>query len=239
MRSPPADTDIVATHRRHDPCPRRRHRRCGASPARPRRRHRAGRLADGRLPWLPIGAETSSHALTARRPSLRSLAPGRPLPETRRSAVTEHLAQTAPSAGLAGARRPGRAGTAQRSRTTKGTPFRATRNPVSHPVRFPRFALAIMLCADLAACSGSHGGPATASGDTPTGGSVLDRPVPGRIASLPLVDQNGRRVTLASLQGKAVVLVDFLTLSGDLPAHERRHGPARQELETVGAEQRS
>ncbi|GAB3444009.1 hypothetical protein GCM10027517_22990 [Phycicoccus ginsengisoli] len=47
---------------------------------------------------------------------------------------------------------------------------------------------------------------------TPTSGTVLDEPLPARIANLPLVDQHGRHFTLASLRGKTVVLGDFLTL---------------------------
>lgn len=41
---------------------------------------------------------------------------------------------------------------------------------------------------------------------------TLDQPVPARVADLPLVDADGRTFTLASLHGRTVVLVDFLTL---------------------------
>ncbi len=80
----------------------------------------------------------------------------------------------------------------------------------SGPLRLAMAAL--VLGGTVAACSGAaNGGPADHAG-APSAGTVLNRPVPARIASLGLVDQNGKRVTLASLRGKAVVLVDFLTL---------------------------
>ena len=41
---------------------------------------------------------------------------------------------------------------------------------------------------------------------------MFDLPVPAATAALPLVDQAGRTVTLASLRGTTVVLVDFLSL---------------------------
>ena len=50
----------------------------------------------------------------------------------------------------------------------------------------------------------------------PTSGTVLDEPLPARIAKLPLVDQHGRHFTLASLRGKTVVLGDFLTLCQEI-----------------------
>lgn len=87
----------------------------------------------------------------------------------------------------------------------------------ARPSRLRRLTAAIVLCAVLAACSGSPGGGAATRGNaTPTVGSVLDRTVPASVGSLPLVDQNGRRVTLASLRGKVVVLVDFLTLCQEI-----------------------
>ncbi|MDU0313138.1 SCO family protein [Phycicoccus sp. M110.8] len=63
----------------------------------------------------------------------------------------------------------------------------------------------------LAGCSGVDAAPPRTP-PTPTSGTVLDEPLPARIANLPLVDQHGRHFTLASLRGKTVVLGDFLTL---------------------------
>jgi protein SCO1/2 len=42
-------------------------------------------------------------------------------------------------------------------------------------------------------------------------GTTIDRALPAGVEYLPLVDQDGRRVTLKSLHGKTVVLADFLT----------------------------
>ncbi len=59
--------------------------------------------------------------------------------------------------------------------------------------------------------------PAGASGQpAPSAGSLFDKPIPDSIASLPLVDQNGHTVSLASLRGKTVVLADFLTLCQEI-----------------------
>jgi protein SCO1/2 len=50
----------------------------------------------------------------------------------------------------------------------------------------------------------------------PSNGTTFDVAVPASTASLPLVDQSGRSVTLGSLVGKTVVLVDFLTLCQEI-----------------------
>ena len=47
---------------------------------------------------------------------------------------------------------------------------------------------------------------------TPANGTTLDVTVPAATMAIPLVDEAGRTVTLASLTGKTVVLVDFLSL---------------------------
>ncbi|HEY5135724.1 MAG TPA: SCO family protein [Candidatus Nanopelagicales bacterium] len=63
----------------------------------------------------------------------------------------------------------------------------------------------------LAGCSAAA--PAAAPPvPTPANGTTLDVAVPTATAAIPLVDQAGRTVTLASLHGTTVVLVDFLTL---------------------------
>jgi len=65
----------------------------------------------------------------------------------------------------------------------------------------------------LTACgAGPVAAPRSSATPTPTNGTVLDVAVPTGTASLPLVAEDGRTVTLASFVGKTVVLVDFLTL---------------------------
>jgi cytochrome oxidase Cu insertion factor (SCO1/SenC/PrrC family) len=60
-----------------------------------------------------------------------------------------------------------------------------------------------------AGCSGSSG----TAGQTPSSysGTAFDHVLPAGVEYLPLVDQDGRQVTLRSLRGKTVVLADFLT----------------------------
>ena len=48
------------------------------------------------------------------------------------------------------------------------------------------------------------------------GGTVLDAPIPAEILSIPLIDAQGKKFTLASLKGKTVVLTDFLTLCNEI-----------------------
>lgn len=50
--------------------------------------------------------------------------------------------------------------------------------------------------------------PGTAA---PTGGSYLNEKIPAEIASLPLFESSGKKVTLESFKGKWVVLTNFLT----------------------------
>ncbi|MFZ0325093.1 MAG: SCO family protein [Actinomycetes bacterium] len=54
--------------------------------------------------------------------------------------------------------------------------------------------------------------PPSLANQTPGVGTVFDKPIPSTIVHLPLVDQAGHRVTLASMVGKTVVVADFLTL---------------------------
>lgn len=57
-------------------------------------------------------------------------------------------------------------------------------------------------------------GRQTAAAPKPPGpdvGTQQNVPLPANIASMPLVDENGNTVTLASFKGKTVVLTDFLT----------------------------
>jgi len=69
----------------------------------------------------------------------------------------------------------------------------------------------------LTACgAGPVAAPRSSATPTPTNGTVLDVAVPTGTASLPLVAEDGRTVTLASFVGKTVVLVDFLTLCQEI-----------------------
>jgi protein SCO1 len=70
----------------------------------------------------------------------------------------------------------------------------------------------------LAACSSSAADPSS-SGTAPPSASVgatTVRAVPSSILHLPLTDQHGQAVSLASWTGSTVVLVPFLTLCADI-----------------------
>lgn len=64
----------------------------------------------------------------------------------------------------------------------------------------------------------SCGSKADPAPPVPGVGTALDRPVPAAVASLPLRDASGHRVTLRSFRGKTVVISDSMTLcSEDCP----------------------
>jgi protein SCO1/2 len=69
-----------------------------------------------------------------------------------------------------------------------------------------RIAAAIAIAAALAAC-----GTSTSSHPIPANGTAFDQTVPAAIENLPLKNQDGQTVTLASLRGKTVVLSPSLT----------------------------
>lgn len=70
------------------------------------------------------------------------------------------------------------------------------------------FAAVLVICGlVLVACGSAKPGPPSAYL-----GTVMDRPVPAQVASLRLVDDQGRPVSLEALRGHVVVLADFLTL---------------------------
>jgi len=72
-------------------------------------------------------------------------------------------------------------------------------------------AAAAVLAMVLAGCSaGSPAQPPASSGTAET------RAVPPSVSGLPLTDQHGATITLASLHGKTVMLVPFLTLCSDI-----------------------
>lgn len=72
----------------------------------------------------------------------------------------------------------------------------------------------------LAGCGGSSAshahGSTTTSGRTAGPGTIINKPVPASLLHLPLTDQYGRRVTLASFGGRTVLLVPFLSLCQDV-----------------------
>jgi len=63
----------------------------------------------------------------------------------------------------------------------------------------------------LAACSDGPPGPPPAAS-----GTVQARDVPASVSGLALTDQRGATLTLASLRGRTVMLVPFLTLCSDI-----------------------
>ena len=74
----------------------------------------------------------------------------------------------------------------------------------------------------LAGCGGSTSSPASSTGNGLTGGgsaglgTTIHQPVPTALRRLPLTNQRGQRVDLASWPGRTVVLVPFLTLCQDV-----------------------
>ena len=74
-------------------------------------------------------------------------------------------------------------------------------------------ALALTLLA--AGCGGGSSGGATTGGSAGPG-TTINLQVPAAIRRLPLVNQSGHRTTLASYQGRTVLLVPVLTLCQDI-----------------------
>jgi cytochrome oxidase Cu insertion factor (SCO1/SenC/PrrC family) len=74
----------------------------------------------------------------------------------------------------------------------------------------------------LAGCGGSASSPASSTGNGLTGGgsaglgTTIHQPVPTELRELPLTNQRGQRVDLASWPGRTVLLVPFLTLCQDV-----------------------
>ena len=103
---------------------------------------------------------------------------------------------------------------------------------------FPRSPLmAVVLLAAalvLASCSSSSSEP---PGRPPAGsGLVQNRAIPAPVSQIPLTDQRGQTVTLASLEGKTVMLVPFLTLCSDIcPMTTGNLGQVEQSLHRAGA----
>lgn len=74
-------------------------------------------------------------------------------------------------------------------------------------------SVAIVAVALLSACFGVDGPPPAPSADL---GTVTNRPVPANVSTLALTDQHGRTFDLASLRGKSIMLVPFLTLCSEV-----------------------
>jgi cytochrome oxidase Cu insertion factor (SCO1/SenC/PrrC family) len=72
-------------------------------------------------------------------------------------------------------------------------------------------AAAASLCLAVAACGGTAPEARTQAPPSPTAGTVLDNPIDPAVLAMPLVDEQGRKVSLGALAGKTVVLTDFLT----------------------------
>ncbi|MGH9096710.1 MAG: SCO family protein [Acidimicrobiales bacterium] len=97
-------------------------------------------------------------------------------------------------------------------------------------------AASALLAAALAltSCSPSSSEP---PGPPPaSSGVVQNRVIPDSIRQIPLTDQHGQPVTLASLEGKAVMVVPFLTLCSDIcPMTTGNLGQVEQALTHAGA----
>jgi protein SCO1 len=83
----------------------------------------------------------------------------------------------------------------------------------------PAALLFVALGLLVAACGGSSSSGGTVANpraSAPNYGTLIDQPVPAEIEKLPLTDQKGETFDLASLKGKTVMLVPFLTLCADI-----------------------
>jgi protein SCO1 len=79
-------------------------------------------------------------------------------------------------------------------------------------------ALLVALALAVAGCGGASSGSSTQVLRTsaPDYGTLIEQPVPSSIQRMPLLNQHGEKLDLASLKGKTVVLVPFLTLCADI-----------------------
>jgi cytochrome oxidase Cu insertion factor (SCO1/SenC/PrrC family) len=86
----------------------------------------------------------------------------------------------------------------------------------------------------LASCSSSSSDP---PGPPPaSSGVVQNRPIPASVSQIPLTNQLGQTMTLASLQGKTVMVVPFLTLCSDIcPMTTGNLGQVELALHQAGA----
>lgn len=83
--------------------------------------------------------------------------------------------------------------------------------------------------------SSSTAGPPSSAQPTPTDGTTLDIALPASVTSLELTDQDGHRVSLASLRGKTVVLTDFLSLCQEVcPLTSANFGAIQRSVDRAG-----
>ena len=83
---------------------------------------------------------------------------------------------------------------------------------IPQPTR-PSILVVVLAAAGLSVASCTSSLPAAPPASL---GSVEARPIPPAVAHLPLVNQGGATVDLASLRGKTVMVVPFLTLCTDI-----------------------
>ncbi|HEY2715452.1 MAG TPA: SCO family protein [Solirubrobacterales bacterium] len=75
-----------------------------------------------------------------------------------------------------------------------------------------------VVCLVVAGCGGSSSNESSLanSASAPAYGTLIDQKVPAALERIPLTNQRGERVDLASWSGKTVMLVPFLTLCADI-----------------------
>ncbi len=88
------------------------------------------------------------------------------------------------------------------------------RHPVTRAGRL-RAVVGVTAATGLLVAACSAGPPASPAAPVSLG-TVQSRPVPASVSSVALTDQHGRTFDLASLKGRAVLLVPFLTLCTDI-----------------------
>ncbi len=86
---------------------------------------------------------------------------------------------------------------------------------VTRPGRLRAVVGVVTATAGLLVAACSTGPPASPAAPVSLG-TVQSRPVPASVSTVALTDQHGRTFDLASLEGKAVLLVPFLTLCTDI-----------------------
>jgi cytochrome oxidase Cu insertion factor (SCO1/SenC/PrrC family) len=77
-------------------------------------------------------------------------------------------------------------------------------------------ALLLAGCGSSSPSSGSSAGPGSSGGGSAGLGTTIRHPVPIALRHLPLTNERGQRVDLASWPGRTVLIVPFLTLCQDI-----------------------
>jgi protein SCO1 len=93
-----------------------------------------------------------------------------------------------------------------------------SRRPPASVIWLGAVALIVVVVGAVAILSHSSSSASSAenSASAAAYGTVIDQPVPSTLRRLPLTNQHGQTVDLASWPGKTVVLVPFLTLCSDI-----------------------